>query len=126
MTKKDLLETLKNETIEKNNYDLIDYYTGIYNACVDYGNETQDWQFDDFFNDFVDYDTCEMLAKQTLEQDGLIRLYYFLGDANFNNNLFRINGYGNLVDIYTSDIDDLKDSIIYELENQLAEGEDDE
>lgn len=126
MTKKDLLETLKNETIEKNNYDLSDYYTGIYNACVDYRNETQDWQFDKFFNDFVDYDTCEELAKQTLEKDGLIRLYYFLGDANFNNNLFRINGYGNLVDIYISDIDDLKDSIIYELENQLARGEDDE
>lgn len=113
------------ERIEKieSNYDYDAYYTALYNTTVDYMNDTQDWDFEGFFDDIIDYDTAEDIAKRELENGGLIRLYYFLGDANLNNDIFRINGYGNLTDINKDDLDYIKEQIIDEI-NEKLESED--
>lgn len=113
------------ERIEKieSNYDYDAYYTALYNTTVDYMNDTQDWDLEGFFDDIIDYDTAEDIAKRELENGGLIRLYYFLGDANLNNDIFRINGYGNLTDINKDDLDYIKEQIIDEI-NEKLESED--
>lgn len=110
------------ENIESS-YDYDTYYTELRNTTIDYMNDTQDWDFDGFFDDIVDYELAEYQAKNELEQGGLIRLYYFLGDANLNNNIFRINGYGNLTDISKDDLDYIKEQII-DLINEKLESED--
>ena len=109
-------EELKNviENIEVT-YDYERTYTELRNAVIDYMNDTQDWGLDELFNDYIDYELAEEIAKREIEEGGLIRLYYFLGDANLNNNIFKINGYGNLEDIDIDDLKILKDEILENL-----------
>lgn len=99
------------------NYD--ETYTNLYNACIDYQNETQDYEFEDLFENIVDYEIAEKRAKYELEHGGLVRLYYFMGDCNFNNEIFRINGYGNLEDIHKDDLEYLKQEILDKIEEML-------
>lgn len=113
------------EEIEKIDitFDYDESYTNLRNTTIDYMNETQDWDFDYLFEEFIDYEIAEDIAKNELEQGGLIRLYYFLGNANLNNSLFRIDGYGNLEDITKDDLDYLKEQIIDIIDDKLNEEE---
>lgn len=118
------LEELK-ERIEgvESSYDYEEYYTELRNITIDYMNDTQDFDLDYLFEDFVDYELAEERAKHELEEGGLIRLYYFLGDANLNNEMFWIDGYGNLRDITKEDLDNLKEEILYNINDKIKEGE---
>ena len=102
-------------------YDYEETYCNLKNAVIDYMNDTKDWDFDTIDEDIIDYELAKEQAKYKLEQGGLIRLYYFLGDANLNNNLFRVDGYGNLEDIDISDLENMKEEIIYLINDKLAE-----
>lgn len=116
------LEELKNKIEEiEITYDYEDTYNNLYNTVIDYENDTQDWDFDYLFKEYVSYDLAEDIAKNELENGGLVRLYYFLGDANLNNDMFRINGYGNLEDINKDDLEYLKDEILNIIDNKLEE-----
>lgn len=111
------------EKIESS-YDYEEYYTELYNATVDYMNDTQDFDFEYLFEDIIDYNLAEDYAKQELEQGGLIRLYYFLGDANLNNEIFKIDGYGNLTDINKDDLDYIKKELLNEIDRKIeSDGE---
>jgi hypothetical protein len=99
------------------NYD--ETYSNLYNAVIDYMNDTQEWDFEYLFEDFVTYDVAEDIARNELDNGGLVRLYYFLGNANLNNDLFRVNGYGNLEDISKEDLDYLKDEILGSIEEKI-------
>ena len=107
------LKELKNkiENIEVT-YDYEETYNNLYNTCIDYMNETQDWFLEEIFDDIISYETAEEIAKVELEKGGLIRLYYFLGNANLERDMFRINGYGNLEDLTFNDLEDLKEEIL--------------
>lgn len=109
MNKKELKEKVENIEIT---YDYEETYSNLYNACIDYMNETQDWGLEYIFEDYISYDTAEEMAKNELENGGLIRLYYFLGDANLNNEMFRIDGYGNLSDFTKEDLEYIKEQIL--------------
>lgn len=116
------LKELKDK-IEKieitNNYD--ECYGELYNACIDYMNETQNFDLDYLFEEFVDYETAEERAKYELE-NGLERLYYFLGDTKISNNiLFRINVYGNLENISKEDLEMLKEDILDNIDQKMQE-----
>lgn len=115
---KELRETI--EAIDVT-YDYEETYCSLYNAVIDYMNDTQDFDLEYIFEDFIDYDMAEEICKHELEQGGLIRVYYFLGDANLNNSVFRIDGYGNLEDVNYDDLEDLKQTILDEIDNKLEE-----
>lgn len=121
------LEELKNKIEEIDiTYDYDETYTNLYNTIIDYENETQDWDFEYIFEDYISYDVAEDIARNELDRNGggLIRIYYFLGDANMNNDLFKINGYGNLEDVDIDDLKDIKERILDEIESKLKEEED--
>lgn len=115
---KELKERIENIEVT---YDYEQVYCDLINATIDYENDTQDWIFEDLFQDFVDYEIAEQYAKQELDNGGLIRLYYFLGNANLNNDLFRIDAYGNLEDVDIDDLQCLKDDILQVIEDNLKE-----
>ena len=120
------MENLKElkERIEKaESWDYDEYYTEMRNATIDYMNDTQTWDFEEMFESVIDYELAEEQAKYELEQGGLVRLYYFLGNANCNNDLFRIDGYGNLEDITREDLDIIKEEILEKIEELESEGE---
>lgn len=116
------LQELRNaiESIEIT-YDYDETYSKLYNTVIDYMNDSQDFSFEYLFEDFIDYDFAEEMARHELDEGGLIRLYYFLGDCNLNNSLFRIDGYGNLTDVDKSDLDYLKEEILDAIDEELAE-----
>lgn len=117
---KELKEIIENI---KSSYNYDTYYTELRNTIINYSNESQDWDFEYLFDDIVDYEIAEEFAKQQLNDGGLIRLYYFLGDANLNNDIFKIDGYGNLTDINKDDLDYIKEQIL-NLINEKLESED--
>jgi hypothetical protein len=119
MNLKELKEKIKK--VDTSTYDYDQIYNDLYNACADYMNDSQEWFLDELFEDFVDYDMAEERARYELENSGLVRLYYFLGTANCNNNMFVIDGYGNLQDIDKEDLDQLKEDILHEIDNKLSE-----
>lgn len=102
-------------------YDYDDTYTQLYNTTIDYMNDTQDFSLEYLFEDFINYEIAEEIAKNELDNGGLIRLYYFLGDANLNSELFKIDGYGNLTDVYKDDLQYLKDEILEHINSELEE-----
>lgn len=94
-------------------FDYDETYTNLRNAIIDYENETQDWGFEYLFEDFIDYDLAEERAKWELENGGLERLKYYINDTRFyNEEIFRIDGYGNLANIHKDDLEYLKSEII--------------
>lgn len=63
-------------------------------------------------------DTIEEIAKNEIEQGGLARMSYFVGDTNFNNDeYYIINGYGNIENIDK----DFLEGLIYDLENNFKD-----
>ena len=101
------------------NYDYDKTYSDLYNVAYEYMEEYNDYDLEYLFEEYIDYDLAEEMAKHELEEGGLARLYYFLGDANCNNDLFRVDGYGNLSDIGKDDLDYLKEEILSNIEDKL-------
>lgn len=104
-------------------YNYEEVYCDLKNAVIDYMNDTQDWDFETIGEDIIDYDSAEEQTKYELENGGLARLYYFLGNVNLNNNLFRVNGYGNLEDIDISDLQYMKEEILDMIDYKMEESE---
>lgn len=125
---KELLKELKNkiEKIEVT-YDYDQTYTDLLNTCIDFENETQCWEFETLFEDIVNYEIAEERAKYELENGGLVRLQYFLGDTCiYGNEIFRINAYGNLENINKDDLENLKQEILEKIEELLENKESEE
>lgn len=118
------LKELK-ERIEKIkiNYNYEESYTNLYNTVIDYMNNTQDFDLDYLFEDFIDYETAEEIARNELNNGGLIRLNCYLGDVNLNDEIFKLDGYGNLENITIDDLNNLKDEILENINSKLAESE---
>lgn len=117
---KELKERIENVEI---NYDHEESYTNLYNTVIDYMNDTQDFDLEYLFEDFIDYETAEEIAKNELNNGGLLRLQYYLGDTNLNDEIFKIDGYGNLKNITIDDLNNLKDEIIENINDKLGESE---
>lgn len=104
-------------------YDYEETYYNLKNAIIDYMNDTQDWDFDYIGEDIIDYELAEEQAKHELERGGLARLYCYLGNVNCNNELFKINGYGNLENVTIDDLKYMKEEILDLINDKLSESE---
>lgn len=117
---KELKERIENVEI---NYNYEESYTNLYNTVIDYMNDTQNFDLEYLFEDFIDYETAEEIAKNELNNGGLLRLNYYLGDTNLNDEIFKLDGYGNLENITIDDLNNLKDEIIENINDKLGESE---
>lgn len=118
---RELKERIENIKID---YDYEESYTNLYNTVIDYMNDAQDFDLEYLFEDFIDYETAEEIAKNELNNGGLVRLSYYLGDTNLNDEIFKLDGYGNLENIDIDDLNNLKDEILENINDKLAESED--
>lgn len=122
MELKELKEKI--EKIDTNTYDYDQIYHDLYNTCIDYMNDNNyEVDFEDLFDEIVSYDMAEERARYELENGGLVRLYYFLGDVNCNDNMFRIDVYGNLQEVTKEDLDQLKEDILDRINDKLESEE---
>ena len=102
-------------------YPLEEPYTELWNTMADYWNESQDSLAEYLFDDYIDDECVEQFIRGIIDDDGLYRLYYFLGDADLRDCLFKIDCYGNLTNIDTTDLEDLKSEIIDEINDRIEE-----
>lgn len=117
MSLQELKDKIENIKIS---YDYEQTYCDLHNTCIDYMNETQDFSLDSLFDEYYDSEIVEEITKKELQDGGLYRLYYFLGNADLRNELFRINAYGNLEDIDIEDLECLKESILDEINDKIG------
>lgn len=121
------LNELKKETIKKleevkNNlsYDNEKNYVNMINTMIDYDNEAQD--------DLYLYDTAQELVefvndeilKYLIEKnsDSLSRLRYFINNTD-DDNIYKLDGYGNLENVDIDDFEFCIDEIITKLKESL-------
>lgn len=121
------LNKLKKETIKKleeikNNlsYNNEENYTNMINTMIDYDNEAQDdlYLYDSTQElvNFVDDEMVNYLIKEN--SDSVSRLRCFINDTN-DDYIYKLNGYGNLENVYINDFEFCIDEAITKLKESL-------
>lgn len=100
----ELLE-LKND-LENYNVTIEDWFCRLYNILSDFDGENM-------LYDYIRIEDAEEMAKDQLETGWLARLYYFMGDVNWNcADLIHLDGYGNCEEATSDDLIDIIDDVI--------------
>lgn len=123
--KKERLEQLKKE-VEKIEigYDLEETYCNLINATIDYQNETQAWDFEDIFEDYIDDEILKGQVEYNLKKFGVWAVKNLLDDIKDECGIYKIDVYGYGHDITVEDLKDIKEQIldvINDLENEVEE-----
>ena len=101
---KKLLEIREN--LEGYNTTVETDYADLYNLLSDYGLEEN-------LYDYITIEDAEEMARDQLETGWLARLYFFMGDVNWNcAELVRLDGYWNCEEATKDDLIDIVDDII--------------
>ena len=110
MEKEDLLKAIEDVEIT---YDYEETYSKIYNLVIDYMNYVGSFDLEDLFSEFVNYYEAEEYVKNEIDVGGLARLACCIDGVQFyENDLFRIDVYGNLYNVTKEDLENLKEEII--------------
>lgn len=122
--KKERLEQLKKEieNIEID-YDLEKTYCCLINATIDYQNETQTWDFEGIFEDYIDEELLEYAVKDNLERFGVWAVRNLLADIKEECGIYRIDAYGYGHDITIGDLKDIKGQILDTINDLESEEE---
>lgn len=111
MNKQELLSKLEDAEIKLNGFELESAYHIVYDVA-------QELYREDLVEEFIDYDMAEEILRNEIDNGGLARAWHFLNDLDyFNDELFRLNAYGNLSNIEFEDIE----YIIAELREEIKE-----
>lgn len=111
--KKERLEQLKKE-IEKIEigYDLEETYCNLINATIEYQNETQTWDFEDIFEDYIDDEILKYQVEYNLKEFGVWAVKNLLDDIKDECGIYKIDVYGYGHDINIEDLKDIKEQIL--------------
>ena len=123
--KKERLEQLKKEieNIEIG-YDLEETYCNLINATIDYQNETQTWDFEGIFEDYIDDEILKYQVEYNLKEFGVWAVRNLLDDIKDECGVYKIDAYGYGHDITIEDLKDIKEQIldtINDLESEVEE-----
>ena len=110
------LEQKKNDLIHNS---AIENYSEIYNMCSDFDNDHHGIYLTDkiWQHDFVGEEVLEYIVKERATD--LSRLRCFIGDT-YDDDIYILDGYGNLANVTDGDYEELIDDLIYDLENEIT------
>lgn len=113
MRTKERLEELRKqvENIEIG-YDLENTYCDLINATINYQNDTQDWQFEWIFEEYIDDETLKYMVENQLKELGVWAVINLLDDIKNECGIYKIDAYGYGHDITSSDLEDIKEQIL--------------
>lgn len=119
---KDKLEKISQEE----SYDVQSDYNNIWNACAEYDNYFSDLYLCDYVQE-QDIVTEDEVVENLLPQndDDLTRLRCFI-NTTYDDNIYRIDGYGNLDNVSHNTISDLCDELITMVDREIKELDEDE
>lgn len=111
--KKERLEQLKKEVENiEIGYDLEKTYCNLINATIDYQNETQTWDFESIFEDYIDDEILKYQVEYNLKEFGVWAVRNLLDDIKEECGIYRIDVYGYGHDITVEDLKDIKAQIL--------------
>lgn len=115
MNKKDLIKKIEEIEIT---FDFEQTYYNLHNACIDYMNETQNWNLDYLFEEFIDEELLKDMVKYKIDKEGLWSVINLLSEINNYNGIYRIDVYGYGHDIEKEDLELLKEDILDDLKRE--------
>lgn len=120
--KKERLEQLKQEVeaIEIG-CDLESVYSDLINATINYQNETQTWDFEGIFEEYIDDELLKYQVEYNLKEFGVWAVRNLLDDIKNENGVYRIDVYGYGHDLTSDNLQDIKEQILDIINDKLAE-----
>lgn len=115
---KELKEKVENIEIT---YDYEQTYCDLINATIDYQNETQTWDFEWIFEDFIDDEILQYQVEYNLKEFGVWAVRNLLSGIKNENGVYRIDAYGYGYDIDYDDLKNIKEEILETIDNKLQE-----
>ena len=119
------LEELREEisAIDTDDYNVEDTYCALRNAIIDYGNDTQDWEFEDFFHDIFDEELMwEYVHNMADDRDSVRNIYDFLKDSCADTaSIWRFDAWGCAVPIEEHDLEEMKNNILERINDRLSQ-----
>ena len=109
MTKKELKKKIEEIEIT---YDYEETYCNLRNACIDYMNETQDFDLEYAFDEYVDEEILKDLVKYKIDNEGLWSVVNLLSEISNYDGIYRIDVYGYGHNIDKEDLETLKEDIL--------------
>lgn len=99
--------------------DMSKNYSDIWNACADYDNNHSGSYITDKITgyDFVDDELLEYIVKENATD--LARLRCFINDT-YEDDIYMLDGYGNLQNVDISDFENLIDDIVSDLQYDIT------
>lgn len=111
--KKERLEQLKKEVENiEIDYDLEKTYCNLINATIDYQNETQTWDFEDIFEDYIDDEVLKSQVEYNLKEFGVWAVKNLLDGIKDECGIYKIDAYGYGHDITIEDLKDIKAQVL--------------
>lgn len=112
------IKTLEGMKADLKENDASTNYSKIWNTCSDYDNDHRGSYLTDRIqeHDFVDDEVLEYIVKENATD--VSRLRCFINDT-YDDDLYMLDGYGNLNNVHSSDFEDLIDDLIYELKENI-------
>ena len=100
-------------------YDMEENYCHIWNACAEFDNVHDGcYTTDKITNyDFVTEDLLEYIVKENATD--LSRLRCFINNT-YEDNIYMLDGYGNLRNVDNGDFENLIDDIVSDLQNEVT------
>lgn len=113
MENKEKLKELKKE-IENIEIgcDLEKEYCDLINATIDYQNDTQTWNFEGIFEEYIDDELLKYQVEYSLKEYGVWAVRNLLDDIKDECGVYRIDAYGYGHDITYEDLKDIKEQIL--------------
>lgn len=120
--KKERLKQLREE-IEKIDitYDYEETYCNLLNATIDYQNDTQTWDFEYIFEEYIDDELLKYQVEHNLKEFGVWAVRNLLDDIKEECGIYKIDAYGYGHDITKEDLEDIKEEILQVIDNLESE-----
>lgn len=126
MSKIQDLKKAKRELKElKENFDELDKlgtYNRLFSLCDDIDCQVSGLDLAEFLNDeqYIPADGEDMYYCLDECHNDITRLRYFIGDT-YDDDLYQIDGYGNLKNVTASDLEDVIDTIIEKIDREIED-----
>lgn len=117
---KELKEKIENIGIT---YEIESVYCDLRNATIDYQNDTQDWDFDELFEEYIDDWLLQDMVQYKLKNEGIWSIKNLLSDIDDETGVYKVDCYGYGYSVDTDELEELKNNILDLINDKLKEEE---
>lgn len=110
---KELKEQVENIEI---GYDYEQTYCDLINATIDYQNETQNWEFESIFEEYIDEEILKYTIEYNLKEFGVWAVKNLLDDIKDECGIYKVDVYGYGHDITQEDLENIKEQILEKID----------